>query len=121
MTGSRKSPSSPALSEHDAQLLADAGFESDPTSATAARVDRDVRMPNLVQNSLSIADAATRLGVTGARIRQRIAEGTLWAFSAGRNRLLPAAQFTGAGAVPHHPALSGPVDTAAHQLGYVVT
>jgi hypothetical protein len=64
-------------------------------------VDRDIRMQELVRSSLSIAQAADRLGVTAARIRQRLGEGTLWAFASGRNRLLPPAQFTDTGAVPH--------------------
>ncbi|MGW0044359.1 hypothetical protein [Rhodococcus sp. NPDC003348] len=96
-----RNPGTPALSEHDAQVLADAGFTADPATATAARVDRDIRMLKLVGTSLSITDAAARLGVTPARVRQRIATGTLWAFDSGRNRLLPPAQFTDTGAVPH--------------------
>lgn len=70
------------------------------------------------------------IGVTTARIRQRLTEGTLWAFTSGLGRLLPPAQFTATGAVAHldkvvplplaHPALAGPIDTAAHQLGYAI-
>lgn len=91
----------PSLSVYEAQVFAVAGFISDPNAAVAARVDRGIRMENLVATSLSIADAATRLGVTPARIRQRIADGTLWAFDSGGNRLLPPAQFTDTGAVPY--------------------
>ncbi|WP_242676551.1 transposase [Rhodococcus sp. ABRD24] len=40
------------------------------------------------------------IGVTTARIRQRLAGGTLWAFDSGQGRLLPPAQFTADGAVP---------------------
>lgn len=58
-------------------------------------------MRGLVYRSLSVADAAERLGVTAARVRQRLSEGTLWAFTSGRVRLLPPAQFTATGAVPH--------------------
>ena len=58
-------------------------------------------MQELVRSSLSIPAAAELLGVTPARIRQRLTDGTLWAFQSGRNRLLPPAQFTDAGAVPH--------------------
>lgn len=98
---SDRNPAAPALSEHDAGLFAEAGFVADPAAATAARVDRDIRMQELVHSSLSIAEAADRLGVTAARIRQRLGEGNLWAFSSGRNRLLPPGQFTATGAVPH--------------------
>ncbi len=98
---SEKNPAGLALSEHDAALLTEAGFVTDPAAATAARVGRDIRMQNLVHSSLSVADAAERLGVTTARVRQRLTEGTLWVFTSGRNRLLPPAQFTASGAVPH--------------------
>lgn len=91
----------PALSEHDARVLEEAGFVADPAAAAMARLDRDIRMANLVRSSLSVDEAAERLGVTPARVRQRIADGTLWAFDSGRNRLLPPAQFTDTGAVPH--------------------
>ncbi|MFC9980902.1 hypothetical protein [Gordonia sp. NPDC127522] len=91
----------PALSEHDAALLAEAGFVADSEAAAAARLSRDLRMQDLVVRSLSVTDAAERLGVSTARIRQRLGEGTLWAFSAGPRRLLPPAQFTATGAVPH--------------------
>ncbi|MGW6375005.1 hypothetical protein ACWFRB_02915 [Rhodococcus sp. NPDC055112] len=57
-------------------------------------------MVTLVATSLSVADAATRLGVTPARVRQRIGVGTLRAFDSGRQRLLLPAQFTATGAVP---------------------
>ncbi|PQP17276.1 hypothetical protein C5613_34740 [Rhodococcus opacus] len=98
---SDRNPAAPPLSDHDAALLDQAGFVDDPAAATTARVDRDIRMQELVRHSLSIAEAADRLGVTAARIRQRLGEGTLWAFQSGRNRLLPPAQFTDTGAVPH--------------------
>ncbi|MGF7123314.1 hypothetical protein AB4Z09_20635 [Rhodococcus sp. TAF43] len=91
----------PALSEHDATLLAEAGFVTDPAAATAARVDRDIRMQDLVHSSLSVDDAAQRLGVTTTCIRQRLTDGTLWAFTSGQGRLLPPAQFIAVGAVPH--------------------
>lgn len=91
----------PALSEHDAALLDEAGFTVDPAAATAARLDLHIRMQDLVQRSLSVPDAAERLGVSTARIRQRLTEGTLWAFASGHTRLLPPAQFTETGAVPH--------------------
>ena len=106
----------PALSEHDAQVLEDAGFSADPATAAAARVDRDIRMAKLVTTSLSVTDAATRLGVTPARVRQRIGEGSLWAFDSGRHRLLPPAQFTATGGVPHLDKVMPQVPKLLHPL-----
>lgn len=91
-----------AIREHDAMLLDQAGFVDDPAAAAAARLDRDRRMCVLVSRSLSVTEAAERLGVSSPRIRQRLTDGTLWAFSSGAGRLLlPPAQFTATGAVPH--------------------
>ncbi|WP_186626585.1 hypothetical protein [Rhodococcus sp. BP22] len=94
-------PAELALSEHDAALLDKSGFVADPAAAAAARLDRGIRMQELIHRSLSVIDAAERLGVSAARIRQRLADGTLWAFTSGRSRLLPPAQFTAAGGVRH--------------------
>src|SRR6476661_9761244 len=55
---SDRNPAAPPLSDHDAALLTEAGFVDDPAAATAARVDRDIRMQELVRGSLSIAQAA---------------------------------------------------------------
>ncbi|SDD26474.1 helix-turn-helix domain-containing protein [Rhodococcus tukisamuensis] len=96
-----RSPGSPELSDHDAGVLASAGFVEDPMATTGARLDRATRMQDLVRRSLSVAEAADRLGVTPPRIRQRLSDGTLWAFGEGRSRLLPPAQFAASGAVPH--------------------
>jgi hypothetical protein len=98
---SERRAAAPVLSAHDAHILDDAGFVADPVAAASARVDRDIRMQNLVHESFSIPDAAERLGVTPARIRQLLTEHKLWAFASGRNRLLPPAQFTSIGQVPH--------------------
>ncbi len=106
----------PELSEHDARILEEAGFVGDPAAATAARLDRDLRMAELVRSSLSIDDAADRLGVTPARVRQRLAAGTLWAFDSGRNRLLPPAQFTDTGEVPHLDKITPHIGKDLHPL-----
>lgn len=95
------SPAVPDLSDHDASVLEEAGFVADPAAATASRLDRQFRMQSLVRHSLSVAEAAERLGVSTARIRQRLTDGTLWAFDSGRSRLLLPALFTETGGVPH--------------------
>ncbi|MDI9916845.1 hypothetical protein [Rhodococcus sp. IEGM 1379] len=113
---SERSATAPVLSAHDAQILDKAGFVADPLAAASARVDRDIRMQNLVHASLSIPEAAERLGVTPARIRQILAEHKLWAFTSGRNRLLPPAQFTSAGQVPHLDQIVSLLEVDMHPL-----
>lgn len=113
---SASNPAEPALSEHDAAVLREAGFVTDPTAATAARLDRHIRMQNLVQDSLSVAQAAEHLGVTTARVRQRLADGTLWSFDSGSTRLLPRAQFAADGPVPHLDKVMPLFDRTLHPL-----
>ncbi|WP_237171772.1 hypothetical protein [Prescottella equi] len=111
-----KDPAARALPEHDAALLADAGFVTDPAVAAAARADRDIRMQELVQGSLSVTAAAQRLGVTTTRIRQRLTDGTLWAFDSGQGQLLPPGQFTADGVVPHLEKVLPLLDKDLHPL-----
>lgn len=106
----------PVLSEHDAKLLDEAGFVTDPAAATAAHVDRDIRMQNLLRSCLTVAEAAQRVGVSDARIRQRLTDGTLWAFGSGRGRLLPPGQFTADGVVPHLEKVLPQLDKDLHPL-----
>lgn len=54
----------------------------------------------LVKTGLTTTDAARRLGVTDARVRQRLAERTLFAIRVGRAWRLPLLQFTDRGELP---------------------
>lgn len=57
----------------------------------------------MTADAVPLADAARRFGVSDARLRQRIASGTLMAIHRphGRGWLIPAFQLTDAGEVPH--------------------
>ncbi len=48
-------------------------------------------------SSVSIPEAALLLGVDRSRVSQRITQGSLWAFAAGRSKRLPRWQFTSEG------------------------
>lgn len=113
---SERRVAAPVLSAHDARILDEAGFVADPVAAASARVDRDIRMQNLVHTSLSIPEAAERLAVTAARIRQLLSERKLWAFTSGRHRLLPPAQFTSTAQVPHLDRIVPLLDGDIHPL-----
>lgn len=105
-----------ALSDHDADLLDAAGFIERPGALTAATIARDIAMQQLVAESLSVNDAAERVGVSTARIRQRLAARTLWAYKWGARRLLIPAQFTDDGVVPGVDAVIARVRPDAHPL-----
>ena len=92
----------PVLSVHDETLLDEAGFTAEQPKATIALLSSDLQMRELVRSSLTVNAAAERLGVSPARVRQRIADHTVWAYKSGQNHhLLPAAQFIDNGTVPH--------------------
>ena len=55
---------------------------------------------SLIQTGLTTAQAGTLLGVSDARIRQRLQERTLLAIRAGRSWKLPVFQFAGKGELP---------------------
>lgn len=63
-------------------------------------VDGVVAYVCLVEGGLTTQAAAERLGVSDARIRQRLMERTLLAIRVGRSWLLPAFQFTANGELP---------------------
>ena len=58
------------------------------------------RRQGIIDASLTVGEAAERLGVGTSRIRQRIGERTLYAIKRGRSWLLPDWQFTQRGEVP---------------------
>jgi hypothetical protein len=106
----------PVLSVHDETLLDEAGFTAEQPKATVALLSSDLQMRELVRSSLTVNAAAERLGVSPARIRQRIAARTVWAYKSGQNHLLPAAQFIDNGTVPHLDKVAPLIPSDLHPL-----
>lgn len=109
-------PPTAALSDHDADLLDAAGFVERPGALTTASVARDIQMQQLVAASLTVDEAAARAGVSTARIRQRLAARTLWAYKWGARRMLIPALFTVDGVVPGIDAIVVRIRPDAHPL-----
>lgn len=59
------------------------------------------RYAALLASALTEAEAAELLGVSEGRVRQRVAEGTLYVVRAGKERRLPRFQFAAEGEVAH--------------------
>ncbi|WP_137724170.1 helix-turn-helix domain-containing protein [Prescottella subtropica] len=89
-----------AISAADAALLDAGGAPEAPMALAAAVADRQARMRDLWDDALTVEQAATRLGVSTSRIRQRAGDRTLWAIKRGHRLLFPAVQFTEGGQVP---------------------
>ncbi|WP_395704380.1 DNA-binding protein [Rhodococcus ruber] len=90
-----------SLPAHEADLL-DAGGAPESLLALATAVaDRTARMRRLLENTLTVEQAAERLGGVGpSRVRQRVGDRSLWALKRANRLLLPAVQFTDDGQVP---------------------
>lgn len=94
-------PGSAPLPPKQRAALAAGGLDLDATGAYAAAATRTAAdYAALVASSLSVSEAATRLGVDASRVRHRIRDGELWSLQASsRRRLLPALQFGPDGSV----------------------
>lgn len=94
-------PGSAPLAQSQREVLRSGGLDLDATGAYAGAATRTAAdYAALVATSLSVLEAAARLGVDGSRVRHRIAAGELWALHGpGRRRLLPALQFAADGGV----------------------
>jgi hypothetical protein len=112
-------PGSAPLPEQQRAVLRSGGLDLEASGAYAAAATRTAAdYAALVATSLSVPEAAARLGVDGSRIRHRIGAGELWALhGAGRRRLLPALQFAaGGGLVPGLPEVLRALPDDLHPL-----
>lgn len=91
-----------ALSDETAAVFAEAGMSADQGRVRSTRAPARTAMEyaQLLAQSFTVAQAAQRLGVSDARIRQRLAERTLYGFRGRRGWHLPDFQFTPDGALP---------------------
>ena len=110
-------PGSVPLTPTEQRLLADGGFDlrprdgrRDPIAETAARYE------GLLRTSLSTAEAGARLGVDPSRIRQRLAERTLYGIRPQSQWVLPAFQFLEKGEVPGWSAVAPRLRTGLHPV-----
>ncbi|MDR1186517.1 MAG: hypothetical protein LBK95_03535 [Bifidobacteriaceae bacterium] len=107
LAGLPSAGASPLSSDEVAFLRTNAGTRAaqvldswDPTAES--RRDADAAIGRLARDasaSMSVAQAATTLGVDRSRISHRLAQGTLWAFAMGRALRVPRWQFTAEGSL----------------------
>ena len=90
-----------SLPAHEADLLDVGGAPESLLALATAVADRTARMRRLLENTLTVEQAAERLGGVGpSRVRQRVGDRSLWALKRANRLLLPAVQFTDDGQVP---------------------
>src|SRR5438067_2007666 len=90
------------LPSADLEVLTRGGFELDPLPLDEDHpiVRSAAAYAALLGSSLSVAAAAARLGVDGSRVRQRLAERTLYGIKQPSGWRLPLFQFADGGLVP---------------------
>lgn len=81
------------LTEEDARLLDDAGFQDDGAHTLAADLETAGRMGHLMVTAYGATAVAEGLGITPSRVRQKRLAGELWAILDGQSWVFPALQF----------------------------
>jgi hypothetical protein len=95
-------PGEEGLSDGEAQVLREGGLRPEPARGRPSDPigEAVVDHARLLATGLDTAAAGERLGVSDARVRQRIEEGSLLALRHGRSWRLPEFQFTRKGELP---------------------
>lgn len=89
------------MSPEEAALRA-SGLDLEPRSGPDPLAMTAVRYAAIVERSLTSRAAGERLGLAGGRVRQLIADRSLYSFLMGSRRLIPESQFLpGGGLVPN--------------------
>lgn len=99
-----RTPGEDGLTAAEVETARVGGLDPQPVRRRSALTDPLVRgvaaHANLIQTGLTTRQAASKLGVSDARIRQRLHFRTLFAVRAGRSWKLPLFQFTREGELP---------------------
>jgi hypothetical protein len=108
-------PGATALPPAEAELLDAAGLPDVPGAYAHTAAEAAGTYAALVATSLTVGEAAARLGISEGRVRHRIAGRELHSLPSGRRRL-PAWQFTGTGVLAGLPTVLRAIDPAEHPL-----
>ncbi len=104
------------LSAGEVRVLERGGLELSRAPRGERLARTAARYAALRAAALTESEAASLLGVSESRVRQRIGEGTLYAVRTGRERRLPRFQFAGGRPVPHAGEVLREVREDAHPL-----
>ena len=110
-----RGPSAVELAPDEAEVWRSVGFVVDGgCSGAYARTLADYAA--LIKASLSVEAAAAALGVNASRVRQRLAERSLYGFQAGGRWRLPGFQFDQQRTLPHLRRVLAALDPELHPL-----
>lgn len=106
-----------ALTEAEAAVLRQGGFELEVQGQGEGPLARGaVRFAALIGSSLTTPQAAQRLRVNASRVRQRLAERSLYGFKVGGDWRVPLFQFGDYGLVPGIDKVTGALPTDLHPV-----
>lgn len=89
------------LSADEQAVLREGGLTLEPTSGPDPLAQTAVKFAAIIERSLTSKQASERLGLAGSRIRQLIADRSLYSFLVERTRYIPDFQFDNKRLVPN--------------------
>lgn len=105
------------LSADELEVLSSIGLQAMPSPAAERHYAQSLAdYAALIKTSLSVDAMAERLGVNTSRIRQRLAERSLYGFRAGGRWRLPDFQLDGDASLPGLAAVLAVLDPELHPL-----
>ena len=116
MTPTAYDDATTGLGEREQDVLRTGGlrlapdFDEDPLTTTVAKYAA------IVSRSHSVKEASERLGTTSGRVRQMVADGSLYSFLIDNGRHVPDFQFARNGLVPNITRVNRELDPGAHPV-----
>ena len=116
MTPTAYDDATTGLSEREQDVLRAGGlrlapdFDEDPLTTTVAKYAA------IVSRSHSVKETSERLGTTSGRVRQMVADGSLYSFLIDNGRHVPDFQFARNGLVPNITRVNRELDPGAHPV-----
>ena len=105
------------MTQEEQDVLKEAGLTLERTSGPDPLAQTAIKYAAIVKRSLSTKEVSGRLGLTPSRVRQMIADGSLYSFLIGRNRYIPDFQFEGEdGLVPNIAPVNKALDPRMHPV-----
>ena len=110
-------PAASGLTNAEQDVLLEGGIRLDRTAGPDPMAETVAKYAAIVVRSLSSKSASQRLGVAPSRIRQMVADRSLYSFLLGGTRHIPDFQFSDAGLVPSIAMVNKALDPSAASGG----
>lgn len=116
MTPTAYEPAASGLTKAEQRVLREGGLRLERPAGSDPMAETVVTYAAIVVRSLSSGSASQRLGVVPSRIRQMVADRSLYSFLLGRTRHIPDFQFLDSGLLPNIAMVNRVLDPSAHPV-----